>query len=93
MSVVLSRTSVLKLEGVNLSERAAAGRHQSGVAQLAQVVRDEVLRRTDELRELADAPVTLRQVGQQRPAVPVAEDLQELPCTVRRLHECDGTST
>jgi hypothetical protein len=58
---------VERVVGVAAVGQAAPRGDQSTVAQLTQVVGDEVLRLRDELAELADAPVAARQLAEQPP--------------------------
>jgi hypothetical protein len=58
--------------------RAPAGRHELRVAELAEVIRDEVLRFFEKLGELADAKVGDRELPEQPPAERVGDQLQEL---------------
>jgi DNA-binding transcriptional ArsR family regulator len=57
--------------------RAAPSRHETGVAQFPQVVRDEVLRLTHRLRQLADATVGGGELGEQVPPNRVTCELEE----------------
>ena len=68
--------------GVAAIEGAATRRHQPRVAQLAQVVRDEVLLLTDERGELADSTIAARQRREERPAMAITDQPQELGCLV-----------
>jgi hypothetical protein len=63
--------------GVAAVGEAATGRDQSAVAQLAQVVGDEVLSLIGELAQLADPPVAARQLAQQPPTQRVASQPQK----------------
>jgi hypothetical protein len=62
--------------GVAPVGRAAARGDELRVPQAAQVVRDEVLRYTDRRRQLADAPVAPRQLGEETPAERVSDELE-----------------
>ena len=58
-------------------ERAATRRHQARVAQLAQVVRDEVLRLTDQLGQLAHAAIAAGQLRHDPPTQRIAEEPED----------------
>src|SRR5439155_22724068 len=58
--------------------RASASRHEPCLAQLAEVIRNEVLRFAGELCELADPTVAERQLTEQPPAKWVGYQLEEL---------------
>ena len=76
--------------GVAPVERAAVRSDETARAEQTQVVRDEVLRLADRVRELADAPVRGSELGEQAPADRMTCELEEdrRPC----LHVPDITS-
>jgi hypothetical protein len=63
--------------GVAAVGEAAARRDHAAVAQLTQVVGDQVLALPGQLGQLTDAPIAARQLAQQPPAQRVARELQE----------------
>ena len=76
--------------GVAAVERAAVRRHETARAEETQVVRDEVLRPADHLRQLADTTVRGGELGEQPPTERVPSELEQdrRPC----LHVADITS-
>jgi hypothetical protein len=56
---------------------AASRCHDTGVAQLGQVVRDEVLRLPHQFGQLPDATVATRKFGEQTPPVRVSDERQD----------------
>ena len=64
--------------GVAAVGGAASSGDQPCLAQLGQVVRDEVLGSADQLGELAHPPVAASQLGEDLPPVPVGDELEEL---------------
>ena len=67
-----------RVVGVPAIGRAAPRRHQTGIPQLAQVVRDQVLRLTDQARQLVHHAVAPGQLAQQPPTQGMPRQLQEL---------------
>src|SRR5262245_44600678 len=65
---------------------AATGRDETTVAQEAQVVRHEVLRLADELRQLAHRAVALHELAQESPA----QGMSREPHEIGRLADPDG---
>src|SRR5262249_49804306 len=84
---------VHRVVGVPAIGRAAPRRDQAGVAQLAQVVRDQVLGLTHEAGQLRDHPVAPGQLAQETPAQGMPGQLQELGWRrVRCVHSSLFTS-
>jgi hypothetical protein len=65
--------------------RAPTRRDEPTVAELAQVVRDEILRLVDEFRELSDRPVAVDERPQEAPSDGMSDQLEE-PRRSRALH-------
>ena len=57
--------------------RGSARRHQSAVAQLTQVIRDQALALPGQLAQLADTPIAARELAQQPPAQRMAREPQK----------------
>ena len=68
---------VERVVGVAAVGRAAARRHEAAVAELAQVVRDQVLRLADQRASARHPAVAAGQLAQQPPAQRVSGQLQE----------------
>ena len=66
--------------------RASAGGDEPGVAELGEVVRDEVLRLADELGELTDAPIAAAELGDQLPAVRIGDQGEDCRRRERGRH-------
>ena len=58
--------------------RAAPGAHEARIAQLGQVIRDQVLRLAQQFGELANPAIAAGQLTEQLPALWVGDQLQEL---------------
>lgn len=63
--------------GVPTVGRASAGGNEAGVAQLSQVVGDEVLGLSEQLRQLTYPPIAAGQLRKQLPALAISDELEE----------------
>jgi hypothetical protein len=70
--------------------RAAPSVDEPRVAQLAEVVGDQVLRLADPLHEFADAPVATAELGQQLPSQRLADQSQDRGWLGRMPHRSDN---
>src|SRR5690606_9221012 len=71
---------------------APSRRDETGTAQLAEVVRDEVLRLAGERDELTHAPVAAPELGHELPAERIGDEPEDLGRRGRRCHADDTTS-
>ena len=67
--------------------RASAGADDAGMAELSQVVGDQVLRLPDELHELADTAIAATELADQLPSQRIAEQPEDLR-RLCRFHVC-----
>ena len=74
---VAAARQVESVVGVAAVRGAAAGRDQSCVAQLAEVVRDQVLGLAGERGQLADPAVAAGELPQQEPPLRIGDELEE----------------